>query len=89
MASEYLYYQRSCMLTHLLMNICFMLMVFMLCLHCSHLLPAYAHLYMLMGSYVCLCMIMYVICLLMGHNINEGIFYWGYGLGNKGKCLGF
>jgi hypothetical protein len=59
MASEYLYYQRSCMLTHLLMNICFMLMVFMLCLCCSHLLPAYAHLYMLMGSYVCLCMIMY------------------------------
>jgi hypothetical protein len=60
----------------------------MLHLYCSHLLPTYAYLYMLMVSYVCLCMLMYVICLLMGHNISEGIFYWDYRLGKKGKCLG-
>jgi hypothetical protein len=56
---------------------------------------AYAHLFMLMVSYVCLCllifaaclctsvyaygslcMLMYVICLLMGYDISEGMFYW-------------
>jgi hypothetical protein len=60
----------------------------MLCLGCSHLLPAYAYLSRLMVSYVFLCMLIYVICLLMGHNISEGLFYWDYRLGNKGKCLG-
>jgi hypothetical protein len=56
--SEHLYYQYSCILTYLLINIYFMLIVFMLCLHYSHLPPAYAHLYMLMVYYVCLCMLM-------------------------------
>jgi hypothetical protein len=60
----------------------------MLCLYCSHLLPTYAYLYMLMDSFIYLCMLMYIICLLMGHNINEGIFYLDYGLGKKGKYLG-
>jgi hypothetical protein len=59
----------------------------MLCLCCLHLPLAYAHLFMLIVSYVCLCMLMYIICLLMGHNISEGIFYWDYGIGKKGKCL--
>jgi hypothetical protein len=60
----------------------------MLCLCCLHLPLAYVHLAMLMGSYVCLCMLMYVICLLMVHNISEGIVYWNYGPGKKGKWLG-
>jgi hypothetical protein len=64
------------------------------------LLAAYAYLFTLMDfyallmlltfaaclcTYVCLCTLMYVICLLMVHNISEGIFYWNYGLGKKGK----
>jgi hypothetical protein len=61
---------------------------FMLCLYCSHLLPAYAYLSMLMVSYLCLCMLRYVICVLTGYNISEGIFYWDYRLGKKEKYLG-
>jgi hypothetical protein len=73
---------------YLLMHIWLCLWFFMLRLCCLHLPPAYVHLAMLMVSYVCLCMLMYVICLLMGYNISEGIFYWNYGLGKKGKYLG-
>jgi hypothetical protein len=54
---------------------------------CLCLLPTYIHLFMLMVSYVCLCMLIYGICLLMGYNISEGIFYWDYEVGKKGKCL--
>jgi hypothetical protein len=54
---------------------------------CLCLLPTYAHLFILMVSYVCLCMLIYVICLLMGYNISEGIFYWDYEVGKKGKYL--
>jgi hypothetical protein len=73
---------------HLLMHNCLCLWFFMLCLCCLQLPPAYVHLSMLMVSYVCLCTLMYVTCLLMGHNISKGIFYCNYGLGKKGKCLG-
>jgi hypothetical protein len=75
------------MLTHLLMHICLCLWFLMFAYVCLRLPPAYAHLFMLMVSYVCLCMLMYVICLLMGYNISEGIFYWDYEAGKKGKCL--
>jgi hypothetical protein len=38
----------------------------------------------LMFAYVCLCI---SICLLMGYDISEGIFYWNYEAWKKGKCL--
>jgi hypothetical protein len=54
---------------------------------CLPSLPAYTYLFMLMVSYICLCMLMYVICLLMGYDISKGIFYWDYEAGKKGKYL--
>jgi hypothetical protein len=68
-ASEYLYHQCSGILTHLLMNICFMLMVF------------YA-LLMLLTFTTCLCTSIYayaLLCLLMhayvGYLFAYGLYY--------------
>jgi hypothetical protein len=49
--------------------------------------PAYVYLFVLTVSYVCLrhlCMLMFIIYLLMGYDISEGIFCWTT---KKGKCL--
>jgi hypothetical protein len=50
--------------------------------------PAYAHLFMLIFSCNCLCylcMLMFIIYQLMGHDISEGIFHWTMRYGRKGS----